>query len=274
MSDTVRASLFRDVEKHIVENLPGKKRKSFSSLFKARCPDDLKKFHECCDGKGPTLTILHGRYNTLYGGYTSQDWNIDKKRFKSDDKAFLFFKNTKVGSKCNIIPVSTEWKDKAITCDANFGPTFGVSEFLRPRYDFQAFTLSGKAPSEMKDGFLHLNGSLNIGKAYSDKDKQIRNTDINGGTMEVRMLEVFEVVDGTLDEPWRAMPDDDAVKELKEHLVNFEPPFLNTPFYNILLLGVIGSGKSSFFNTLATVFAEEIRSPAIAADEPTSVTNE
>lgn len=42
--------------------------------------------------------------------------------------------------------------------------------------------------------------------------------------------------------------------------------------YNILLIGIIQAGKSSFFNTLASVFAEECKYPAPASRASTSVT--
>ena len=43
--------------------------------------------------------------------------------------------------------------------------------------------------------------------------------------------------------------------------------------YNVLLLGQIRSGKSSFYNTLATVFSGQIEDKAVTGGDKTSVTN-
>jgi septin family protein len=65
------------------------------------------------------------------------------------------------------------------------------------------------------------------------------------------------------------------MEEIKKKLEKMEPlPGLGIKTYNILLVGVIGSGKSSFYNTLATVFMSAVKSHAPARDAPTSVTNE
>jgi predicted GTPase len=65
------------------------------------------------------------------------------------------------------------------------------------------------------------------------------------------------------------------MKTMKENLENMEPlPGLDINTYNILLVGLIGSGKSSFYNTLATVFMGAVKSHAPARDAPKSVTNQ
>lgn len=32
-------------------------------------------FHQCCDGKGPTLHIIKTDKNRIFGGYTSVSWD-------------------------------------------------------------------------------------------------------------------------------------------------------------------------------------------------------
>jgi len=46
-------------------------------------------FHQKCDGKGPTLTVIKSTGGHLFGGYTSKQWSSAKNRF-GDDSAFLF----------------------------------------------------------------------------------------------------------------------------------------------------------------------------------------
>lgn len=33
------------------------------------------KFHELCDGKGPTITIVRSNFKKLFGGYASRSWS-------------------------------------------------------------------------------------------------------------------------------------------------------------------------------------------------------
>jgi predicted GTPase len=49
---------------------------------------------------------------------------------------------------------------------------------------------------------------------------------------------------------------------------------LNIKQYNILLVGLIGAGKSSFINTLSTVFTGKFEHIAQTRDLPTSVTTQ
>jgi predicted GTPase len=48
---------------------------------------------------------------------------------------------------------------------------------------------------------------------------------------------------------------------------------LNIKQYNILLVGLIGAGKSSFINTLSTVFTGKFEHIAHSRDEAKSVTS-
>ena len=61
---------------------------------------------------------------------------------------------------------------------------------------------------------------------------------------------------------------------MQQKLETMEPlAGLGLKTYNILLVGVIGAGKSSLINTLATVFKGKVKYHAPARDAPTSVTN-
>jgi predicted GTPase len=67
----------------------------------------------------------------------------------------------------------------------------------------------------------------------------------------------------------------DACDKMRKELEEMEPlAGLNIKQYNILLIGMIGAGKSSFFNTLSSVFSKKVIPHAPARDSATSVTNE
>jgi len=63
------------------------------------------KFHELCDGKGPTVTIIHCQFegspvSTLIGGFLDQSWHSEGKDIESEE-SFIF--SLKTGVKCPLI---------------------------------------------------------------------------------------------------------------------------------------------------------------------------
>ncbi|XP_045216545.2 uncharacterized protein LOC123566471 [Mercenaria mercenaria] len=269
----------------------GKNIKDFNLLYKAVDKADVRAFHDSCDAKGPTVTILYGKHNTLFGGYTSKDWSSNKNRKMKDEDAFLFSKKNNPGAKCIFLPIKKDKTSVAITCDASFGPTFGGGTF--ESYDLQAFKKGSKPASHIKDGFMHLNGSLNVNYAYSaernpkykenvqgldraeNTDQQkIKSKDINSGQMIVKRIEVYQVVDDIQPKNW--LPElkrEDFIRKKKELTEIVPLPVLDIKRYTILLVGVIGSGKSSFVNTLSTVFTGKVAHIAPARNCSESVTS-
>jgi hypothetical protein len=205
MSD-IQLNLFKDLERAILlkhdegslKQMISKSRKSFNLLYtlsnKTFVADD---FHEKCDGKGPTLTLLHGKYNIFFGGYTSQDWSCNSHRTKRDESAFLFFKNKNAEAECKIFRVSKSNADNAIVCDKKFGPTFGFTKTLTSRmYDLQTCFESGNAMfQEDKKEYFILNGQLKTPLVYQPSRADAERTeDVNGGTLSVSAMEVYQVI--------------------------------------------------------------------------------
>jgi len=46
-------------------------------------------FHQKCDNKGPTITIIKTTDGDVFGGYNSQSWNSNG-QFYGDNKSFIF----------------------------------------------------------------------------------------------------------------------------------------------------------------------------------------
>jgi len=88
----------------------------YSNLF---FPDSVKIFHEKCDFKGPTVTIIKSNTDYIFGGYTTKNWDISN-RWKYDPDSFIFsltFKKKFIKNK----------NDKlSIYCGEFQGPTFGA----------------------------------------------------------------------------------------------------------------------------------------------------
>ncbi|XP_053404039.1 uncharacterized protein LOC128558512 [Mercenaria mercenaria] len=289
MNDT--SSLLKEIGLNVCGHAD---KRSFNLLYRADTEVKVDEFHSKCDGKGPTVTILYLKNNTIYGGYTSKDWSSEKRKTKADKHAFLFYKNDHVDEKCDFIPIAEKMQSKAITCDPNFGPTFGWGLVFTKSYDLQTLKKDSKSESECRDGSLILNGAMNIGCAYKTQPRKVRRDIVSNlpeekdesetrGTLAVpeqthvadpliiKRIVVYQVVE----KPWRKFPTGKEVEEMKKRLEDFKPvPGLGITKYNILLLGAIGSGKSSFYNTLATVFAGSVKSHAPVRSAQTSVTNE
>lgn len=78
-------------------------------------------FHNKCMSLANTLTVIHTKNDSIFGGFTTQTWNYDaneKGVYKKDPKAFLFSLFTK--QKFPVIKSET-----AIFCSRHRGPSFG-----------------------------------------------------------------------------------------------------------------------------------------------------
>ena len=111
-------------KKYLVSMFGGKNKIITKLLYRAsRDGYKAKKFHEFCDKKGPTLTIVRviskKTDDHYFGGFNSSSWDQGELEFKDAPGSFLFSLNYK--TKHEII------KDKVeiICLDDNSGPIFG-----------------------------------------------------------------------------------------------------------------------------------------------------
>ena len=80
------------------------------------------KFHELCDGKGPTITIARSEHKKLFGGYSSISWNSNG--WSSASGSFLF-------SLDNQIKLTIEkHENMALRGDKKYGPSFGDNDLV------------------------------------------------------------------------------------------------------------------------------------------------
>ncbi|XP_048851298.1 interferon-induced protein 44-like [Brienomyrus brachyistius] len=76
-----------------------------------------------------------------------------------------------------------------------------------------------------------------------------------------------------LEKPWRNIVWDHSTKvNLKQYLHDYKPTIDSVPQVRILLIGQITAGKSSFFNSINSVFRGNITSQAGAGEMTTSLT--
>lgn len=157
-------------------------RKKFTLLFKAsRDGCSSTAFHNKCNNKGPTVTILYNTNNSVYGGYTSVNWR-SYGDYLQDAKAFLFrlYQN----GAWKPVQMTVKTTAKAIYDEASYGPTFGG-------HDLHTFSNTVNTNGT----YFPLNGSVNFGHSYATKEENYNS--IANGHIQVKDLEVY-LVEGEL----------------------------------------------------------------------------
>ena len=90
-----------------------------------------KKFHDFCDDKGGTITIIKTNWGNIFGGYTSKSWTSENK-WIADKDAFLFLIKSDDESTQSKCPLLLELRkgdihvNYAIGCNPSLGPIFGL----------------------------------------------------------------------------------------------------------------------------------------------------
>ena len=86
-------------------------------LYKAtRDGDSSSSFHNKCNGKSPTLTLVKTSNGYRCGGFTSLPWDSFRD-YKEDNDAFVFSMDTRSKYKST--------NSNSIYCHSDYGPTFG-----------------------------------------------------------------------------------------------------------------------------------------------------
>ncbi len=99
-------------------------------------------FHEACDGRGPTVTLIRSDNGYVFGGYAGISWEsiIWHSSWKVDLSAFLFTVTNPRGYP--ITRFLPRDHDKQIQCGAWLGPSFGLGDDLRISNKFDGHSYS------------------------------------------------------------------------------------------------------------------------------------
>uniref|UniRef100_K1RGC3 Interferon-induced protein 44 n=1 Tax=Magallana gigas TaxID=29159 RepID=K1RGC3_MAGGI len=216
------------------------------------CP---KKFHQLCDRKGPTVTILYNTDNSSYGGFLSQSWESSGGCIK-DQHAFLFTLSYNGVRKPRKFPVTKP--NQAAYANNNLGPTFGKVEsenlqgtgyqhynaepylmntLMRTPTDLMTFKNKISPTRDTASGthFFKLNGRADFGSAY--QGPTVNMNAINNGHMSVFDLEVYSIKatqqvsnstprdETIITNPWREPPlwHEQNLRSLKDFVSNYKP---------------------------------------------------
>ncbi|XP_067680289.1 interferon-induced protein 44-like [Haliotis asinina] len=234
--------------------------KGFELLYKATrdgCSNTA--FHQKCDNKGPTVTVLYNTSDCVFGGYTSVSWD-SAGAYRVDPTAFLFrlyFKGSSSPKR-----YQTTNGTNAIYGHVNYGPTFGGG------HDIHSFNgtvaLSGAS--------FPLNGYMTPGNSYNMAGDNAAS--LACSSLVCYDVEVYSVKDGSIlnDDPWRQLTDSKP-KVLKSEIETYSPiEGVKVGRVNILLVGAVGAGKSSYFNTINSIFRGHVTSQACSGSTEHSLT--
>ncbi|XP_044217293.1 interferon-induced protein 44-like isoform X6 [Thunnus albacares] len=202
-------------------------------------------FHQRCDNRCPTVSVGYNASGYVFGGYTKQPF-CQSGQYVNDDQAFLFTFN---GEKLNKYPVTGP--GNAVRMMGNSGPNFGEALVL-------------------------VNGSQAVVHSNPGNYYNFNAADMHGNDLQLTECEVYEVEESTeLEKPWRTIVwESEKRKELMDSIRSYKPMVSSVPQCRVLLIGAVGAGKSSFFNSLNSVFRGHVTSQAISGSSTTSLTTQ
>ncbi|XP_053391215.1 interferon-induced protein 44-like [Mercenaria mercenaria] len=215
-------------------------------------------FHQKCDNQGPTVTVLYNQQGSVYGGYAPVNWTSSG-GWINNTTAFLYQLRLNGNDKTTKFTLKPAGYLHALYHCQSYGPTFGSG------HDLPTFR----------------NTVNSSGHSYDCQG--ISADQIINGNSNVTELEVYKVADGKrqktvekeCSKPWRKTRDwnEQLLNELTEDIVSFKPlPDLKVTDARILIIGPVGAGKSSFYNTINSVFRGRITQKACSGSAEQSLT--
>ena len=140
-----------------------------------------KNFHEKCDNKGPTITLIKNEKGNIFGGFSSISWTSQNNN-KQAPNSFLFTLTNIYG----INPTKFQLKNNNDSCAivdySNYGATFGAGSDLYVSNDF----------NNNNDSYSYFPCSYedSIGKG---KSIFTGNTNNNNDRLKIKEIEVFKL---------------------------------------------------------------------------------
>ncbi|XP_060088063.1 interferon-induced protein 44-like [Heteronotia binoei] len=225
--------------------------KHISLLYKGSVHGfNINTFHYICNRQGPTVTVAYNASGYIFGGFTVQSYSSSG-AYLNDDKAFLFRLKGKENESSPVkIPVKIA--QEAVYDNSEYGPYFGAGSLV--------------LLSENKAA-VATNASVASYTFHAE--------DLHGNDQVLTECEVYRVEDvgDIMEIPWRKNGWTAGEREkLMEEIRTYKPCLNSVPQFRVLILGPVGAGKSSFFNSVNSAFRGYVTSQAIAGSDSTSVT--
>ncbi|KAM9385957.1 interferon-induced protein 44-like isoform 1-T2 [Pholidichthys leucotaenia] len=202
-------------------------------------------FHQRCDTHSPTVSVGYNNSGYVFGGYTAQPFS-QSGQYMQDDQAFLFtFKGEQ------LLKYSVNNSPYAVKMVVNSGPYFGED---------LALVIGSKAAAY----------------SYPGNYYNFTAADMHGNDLNLTECEVYQVEETTeLEKPWRTVIWENKRKlELIESIKTYRPTVSSVSQARVLFIGPVGAGKSSFFNSVNSVFRGHVTSQAMSGSSTTSLTTQ
>uniref|UniRef100_A0A3B5ASR6 Interferon-induced protein 44-like n=1 Tax=Stegastes partitus TaxID=144197 RepID=A0A3B5ASR6_9TELE len=193
-------------------------------------------FHGRCDTQGPTVIVAYNAAGFVFGAYTSKDYTQSDGDIIDKD-AFLYSIRAEQQRPLRVAGITGQCAFKDVTT----GPDYGALVFL-----------DGDKPAL----------TSNPGKGFNFETAYMY-----GDDLELTEFEVYRVEDlgDLLAKPWRNIQWTAEKKEaLTKAILNYKPAIKTVHQARVLLVGPVGAGKSSLFNSINSAFRGNMTSQAIA----------
>ncbi|XP_067252191.1 interferon-induced protein 44-like [Chanodichthys erythropterus] len=209
-------------------------------------------FHQRCDRQGPTLLVAYNRAGYIFGGYTSVEYAQSGQHIRDVD-AFLFsFQGNNpvcfnVSSGCNA------------RLDNTGGPNFGQKLY---------FCYNNQPVVYDQSGQIYDN-------AFTFSSATLYGNDTQLTECEVYKVEQRSTQVSIKEKPWRnVLWTAERRDELMKMIRNHKPLITSVSRVRILMIGPVGAGKSSFFNSINSIFMGRMTSKAMSGSAGTSLTTQ
>ncbi|XP_077081868.1 interferon-induced protein 44-like [Siphateles boraxobius] len=229
-------------------------------------------FHQRCDRQGPTLLVAYNRSGYIFGGYTSVDYTQSGRQI-TDEEAFLFNLQGK-------IPVCIK---------VNSGCNARLDDGRAPNFGQQLYFCYNNQPAVYHQGqnVYDKYGVYNQGQnLYGGFGARVNPFNFNPATLygndtQLNECEVYKVEQkkdlqiSAKMKPWRNVQWTAKRRdELMESIRDYKPMMTSVSRIRILMIGPVGAGKSSFFNSINSVFMGRMTSKAMSGSAGTSLTTQ
>ncbi|XP_054469972.1 interferon-induced protein 44-like [Anoplopoma fimbria] len=203
-------------------------------------------FHNRCDIQGPTVIVAYNGAGFVFGAYTSKDYNQSGEKVE-DEQAFLYS--------------ISEGRNKPLRVGGISGQCSFTDEVTGPNYGALVFLHENAAKIESKPG----------------ENFTFKAAEMHGGDLALTEFEVYRVegLGDLLAKPWRNIQwTAEKKQQLMKAIQSYKPEIKTVQQARVLLVGPVGAGKSTFFNSVNSVFRGNMTSQAIAGTAGRSVTTQ
>ena len=139
-----------------------------------------KNFHEKCDNKGPTITLIKNEKGNIFGGFSSVSWT-SYGNWKQAPNSFLFSLTNIYGTNPTKFQLKNNNDSHAIKDHSSYGPIFGQGHDLWVTNDFFNNGIYSGFPCTYEDS---------IGKGRSTFTGDTNNSNSN---FKIKEIEVFKL---------------------------------------------------------------------------------